>query len=395
MSVIWKDIPRYPKYQISELGDVRRVIDGVEKVLSPFSNKSGYVLVNIAKSEEGQPITRLVHRLVALAFIGPPPDEERIYINHKDGVTSNNHPSNLEWVTPQENVLHALENKLTGYTLRVRVYNTQSGEVVLYPSMAAVANHFSIAVEQVKRLIARYPDERLNEVYTLEPLLDEHDPADFEHCRQIVAYDFIGRKKLVADTLGVMSILTGVLTGTIRLNLVDKRYRLIGGYVFKYLSDETPFPEFTVEEAKVSRDKYLLRKAHGGEIIVFDYTKGEEKTYPTIVAASEATKVPNSLIVSRLWNKSLVPYKGFSFKRKEDPTEFPTKSLEAIAVSFMGGRSDGVGVKVHDIKTGETQVHPSIKALSKAIGSARSAIKTHLDKQTIVPFKKRYHLQYV
>ena len=46
-----------------------------------------------------------VHQLVALAFVGPPPTELH-EVNHKDGNKENNRPSNLEWMTTQENIHH-------------------------------------------------------------------------------------------------------------------------------------------------------------------------------------------------------------------------------------------------------------------------------------------------
>lgn len=45
------------------------------------------------------------HHLVALAFIGEPP-EGRPFVNHKDLNRSNNRPGNLEWCSQRENLAH-------------------------------------------------------------------------------------------------------------------------------------------------------------------------------------------------------------------------------------------------------------------------------------------------
>ena len=48
-----------------------------------------------------------VHRLVAFAFLGPPPSELAWQVHHRDGNSSNNHLNNLEYVTPRQNILYS------------------------------------------------------------------------------------------------------------------------------------------------------------------------------------------------------------------------------------------------------------------------------------------------
>ena len=53
-----------------------------------------------------------VHRLVALYFVKNDDPEHKNEVNHKDGNKYNNSYTNLEWVTPSENCIHAVLNGL-------------------------------------------------------------------------------------------------------------------------------------------------------------------------------------------------------------------------------------------------------------------------------------------
>lgn len=53
-----------------------------------------------------------IHRLVALTFIPNDDPENKVEVNHIDGKHMHCHVANLEWVTPQENVEHAIRTGL-------------------------------------------------------------------------------------------------------------------------------------------------------------------------------------------------------------------------------------------------------------------------------------------
>lgn len=105
----WRPIARLEGlYEISSFGNLRRVAPG--KNAKPMQNRrlsrapNGYLSAEVYV--HGKRMTVHVHREVALAFIGPPPDG-RPQVNHKDGVKTNNHAGNLEWVSQSENMRHA------------------------------------------------------------------------------------------------------------------------------------------------------------------------------------------------------------------------------------------------------------------------------------------------
>ncbi len=95
----WKDIDGYKnRYKISNLGRVYSSVSN--KLLKQCTNLSGYKYIKLF-NKKGKDICFLVHRLVALNFIGKIPDGR--VVDHIDRNKLNNNKTNLRIVTVSTN----------------------------------------------------------------------------------------------------------------------------------------------------------------------------------------------------------------------------------------------------------------------------------------------------
>jgi len=94
------------RYLIYVDGRVKSLISN--RFLTLQKIRSGYLRVTLYNGNGYKRF--LVHRLVAESFL--PKQDGQTVVNHKDGNKENNKTSNLEWVTPSQNAIHAIDNNL-------------------------------------------------------------------------------------------------------------------------------------------------------------------------------------------------------------------------------------------------------------------------------------------
>jgi len=109
---IWKTIPQYSNYEVSNLGRVKtkyRVfirtngskITIKEKIKKQIIDNKGYKRVTLSVNNKSK--SMLVHQLVAMAFLKHIPCGHEKVIDHKDENKSNNKLSNLQILTNRKN----------------------------------------------------------------------------------------------------------------------------------------------------------------------------------------------------------------------------------------------------------------------------------------------------
>lgn len=104
----WASIPGLPNYEASTSGQIRSmksgrgVINEPGHIMSGCPDQKGYLLVNCRVGHKSR--TQRVHRLIARTFIGEIPDG--FQINHMNGVKDDNRLTNLEIVSPGQNLKH-------------------------------------------------------------------------------------------------------------------------------------------------------------------------------------------------------------------------------------------------------------------------------------------------
>jgi len=99
---IWKYVKDYEGvYQVSNLGRVKSLKFGKERILKMVINNAGYILVALHK--DGNQKSKNVHQLVAIAFLGHIPCGNNLVVDHINTIKTDNHLDNLQIITHREN----------------------------------------------------------------------------------------------------------------------------------------------------------------------------------------------------------------------------------------------------------------------------------------------------
>lgn len=163
-SETWKAIPFAPDYAVSDLGRVMRVTGSARQAKAgrilkqrPSGHKKLYLGLNIVI--DGKAKTFLVHRLVALVFIGDPPTPQH-EVAHGDGDEHNNRLSNLRWATRSDNhadkVEHGTDKRgRKHHNVKLAEDDVRSIRAAQWGQVGALAARYGVSPGTIKDIRAR------------------------------------------------------------------------------------------------------------------------------------------------------------------------------------------------------------------------------------------------
>lgn len=254
----WFYIPGLELNLVNRKGDVRSLVNGkVYRKDHVAALNKGYVkaTVDIDNNTKG---TRVLHRLLALAFLNPPKDYPKLVVNHIDGNKTNFNLDNLEWTTYAGNNQHAVDEGLKTDNHTIVVYDKETKEESEWGSLTSFARHMGCHPQYIV-------DGKNNTNQTFRNrwiIKDSSDERPWSHFESIP----LGRK---ASAIKARNVLTGEVLNFRSTKQASKELKIsqngiaqyfknfkgvpaiVSGYEWKLVDDETPWHEFSEYEIEI------------------------------------------------------------------------------------------------------------------------------------------------
>lgn len=399
-------------FEISNFGNVRvKIKNNLYKELPKFEQKTSkgtYLYARIYYPEIGIKLTA-IHQLVIKSFLGNPPNDGLRYEpNHMDGNKHNNRSDNLEWMTRSQNVLHAFETGLCTVGTRIVLKDIINDTETKFNTFSSLCRFLNLSRDSLRTIIIKYKDiPYLNRwIFSID---NSSDNTIKRYQRlEVICKDYISNKVIIANDANEMSLLTNTLSGTItsrtrdNSNIKDK-HSLINGYVFKKLSDETPWPIYSLEEAQLSRNKYLdnlkENKAHE-KWLRKNYLTNEVTEHKSLNDACKIIELSIGKICDLTINHKqgkIDCIKGYAFKKVSNVKPWPNFTDEEIEISINNTSSGnrGKAIRVTDTILNTTKIYAPASNFAREIGLNPNTITVKIRDSKSKLFLDKYKIDFL
>lgn len=342
-------IPGYRRYVISRKGEVfdlhkNRYVTWYTTKDAKGNRKGGYQGTGL--SNDCGKTSVFQHRLLGIVFLPFTGIFNKLTINHKDGVKSNNRLDNLEWNTYAENNKHAWDSGLKlNNRPKILKMNLLTGKIDEYRSVRECSyslgdgGGFHVA-ERIKDTSGKiYPDYLLfkRDDGSEWPKVDYSQipkvPSSYKNA--FVARNVYAGQVIIFDDLKLMSEELGVPTTTIIEHVRCNQVLPCNGYNFRYLINAARWPQHTERHLLVYRD-YPSDPPDG--VVMTDMLTGEETFFTSCKKVVEVMGIAYSHLRTLVYDGRLFK-KKYAFKMFKLKKELLEKTISSEA-SYRGTFND-------------------------------------------------------
>lgn len=317
-------IPGFKRYVINRSGEVfdllkNRFINWRSSKPAPGNKLGGYMNGFMLTTSQDAKVAQ--HRLLALTFIPFTGIFNKLTVNHKDGVKSNNDLNNLEWVTYAENNKHAWDN---GLKLNNRPHilkrNLLTNKIDSYRSVRECSyslgdvSGFYVAARLKDQSGKIYPD------YLLFKRDDGTEWPDIDYSKiptvpnsysnALVARNVFTGAVIVFNDVDVFSKEFNVPVTIILDHARNNQFKPANGHNFKYLINASSWPQHTARHLLVYKD-YPIDPPDG--VVMTDTMTGEETFFTSCKKVVESVGIHLDHLRTLFHNKRLFK-KRYAFR---------------------------------------------------------------------------------
>lgn len=213
-------ILNFSRYAISEGGEVIRLSDN--KIIPIEKHRlNGYPVISLYNPERGEKTNLVLHRLIALTWIRNDDIVTKCNVNHIDGNKENYSVANLEWSTPSENSLHAVNNGLRNDNVPIEIMDVDTLDEYTFPSIHQACAFVGCSPKAYTDL----PKHKLlNDKYKYRLVGGSVWYPDLATTRntssvEVSGFNHLTREVIVAESIKAMARRTGIWYNTIITSL--------------------------------------------------------------------------------------------------------------------------------------------------------------------------------
>lgn len=336
----WSDVDTHVGiYKISSFGRLKRLgyylKSGMwkpDRILLASTGRrgrnAGYLKATLRNRVRGiKPRIESIHRLVGFAFV--PLVSGKTHINHKDGNKLNNHYTNLEWCTPQENNEHGVKMGLLKRGRNIKPYVRKGRAHVprrykkiidittneIYESAEKLSAKIGITVKRIRRMLS---GERLNKTQYryvgMESVFKK--PVDRKEYSPIGVFNAKWELVQRFEYKSEAAKFVGCMVTDINSFLAGKR-SIVKGYKFKMVNYDDSFIEPIPFVHYVRPPKKIKPKNAATppkEVVRYEISGEESQRFSSIGDAARSINEDKKAFRNALRRNKRGYYKGFIYK---------------------------------------------------------------------------------